>query len=71
MDSVPSLYLVLYDAHLDRRHDGRVDEPEEHDGADGADVGLLARREALAQDLVQAVAHRPKRGGRKDPRAFN
>ena len=43
--------LVLYNAHLHRRHDGRVDEAQEHDGAHGANVRLLAAREALAQDL--------------------
>jgi hypothetical protein len=40
--------LLLNDAHLKRGNDGRVDEPQEHDGADGADVALLALRESFA-----------------------
>ena len=32
--------LLLNNAHLVGRHDGRVDEAEEEDGADGPDVVL-------------------------------
>ncbi len=51
--------LLLHNAHFVRRHDRRVDEPEEHDGADGSNVALLTRRESLAKHLIQTMTHRP------------
>ena len=43
--------LLLDDTHLEGGDDGGVDEPQEHDGAHGADVALLTLREPLAEDL--------------------
>lgn len=49
---------LVDDAHLLGRDDGRIDEAQKDDGAHGADVVLGTLGEALAQHLVEAVAHR-------------
>ena len=50
-------WLLLDNAHLIGRDDGRVDEPEEENRPHCPDIVLDALWEPLAKDLIETMAH--------------